>query len=116
MHDGDPQKRVYWARFKPMATLTMKNGVPLEKVDVVSGNAQGRGRSGFPPLYCLSCKIATPAQPCSDSGSQTIFLAVMPITTMCWLSLDKAGISTVFASPSKVNYYLTGGQECVSSR
>ncbi|ECH2875816.1 cellulase [Salmonella enterica] len=47
MHDGDPQKARLLAKFKPMATLTIKNGVPPEKVDVASGNAQGTGPVGF---------------------------------------------------------------------
>src|SRR5690606_1129789 len=41
MHDRDPQKARLLARFKPMATLTTKNGVPPEKVDVTSGKPTG---------------------------------------------------------------------------
>ncbi|HFZ8994687.1 TPA: cellulose synthase complex periplasmic endoglucanase BcsZ [Citrobacter freundii] len=47
MHDGDPQKARLLARFRPMATLTGKNGLPPEKVGVASGNAQGTGPVGF---------------------------------------------------------------------
>jgi endoglucanase len=47
MHDRDPQKARLLTRFKPMATLTAKNGVPPESVDVASGKAQGTGATGF---------------------------------------------------------------------
>ncbi len=47
MHDRDPQKARLLARFKPMATLTTKNGVPPEKVDVTSGKPTGDGPVGF---------------------------------------------------------------------
>ncbi|WP_446028396.1 cellulose synthase complex periplasmic endoglucanase BcsZ [Lelliottia amnigena] len=47
MHDRDPQKARLLARFKPMATLATKNGVPPEKVDVTSGKPTGDGPVGF---------------------------------------------------------------------
>nr|WP_318383481.1 cellulose synthase complex periplasmic endoglucanase BcsZ [uncultured Enterobacter sp.] len=47
MHDGDPQKGRLVTRFKPMATLTAKNGVPPETVDVATGKATGTGATGF---------------------------------------------------------------------
>lgn len=47
MHDRDPQKARLLARFKPMAMLTTKNGVPPEKVDAASGKPTGDGPVGF---------------------------------------------------------------------
>ena len=47
MHDSDLQKKRLLARFKPMAALTAKNGVPPEKVNVTTGAAQGSGATGF---------------------------------------------------------------------
>ncbi|MCY1696885.1 cellulose synthase complex periplasmic endoglucanase BcsZ [Lelliottia sp. SL45] len=47
LHDRDPQKARLLARFKPMATLTTKKGVPPEKVDVASGKTTGNGPVGF---------------------------------------------------------------------
>lgn len=47
MHDGDPQKARLITRFKPMAALTAKNGVPPEEVDVATGRATGSGATGF---------------------------------------------------------------------
>lgn len=37
MHDSDPQKARLLARFKPMATVTQRNGVPPETVNVATG-------------------------------------------------------------------------------
>ena len=47
MHDSDPQKARMLARLKPMETMTAKNGVPPEKVDVATGKVQGNGPVGF---------------------------------------------------------------------
>ena len=47
MHDRDPQKARLLAKFKPMATLTAKKGLPPEAVDVATGNAKGDGPVGF---------------------------------------------------------------------
>ncbi len=47
MHDRDPQKARLLARFKPMATLTAKKGLPPEEVDVATGKAKGDGPPGF---------------------------------------------------------------------
>lgn len=47
MHDGDPQKARLLARLKPMETMTAKQGVPPEKVNVATGKAQGNGPVGF---------------------------------------------------------------------
>ncbi len=114
MHDGDPQKARLLARFKPMATLTMKNGVPPEKVDVVSGNAQGTGPVGFSaallPFLQNRDARAVQRQRVADHfpGSDAYYNYVLTLFGQGW-------DHTVFASPSKVNYYLTGA-ECVSSR
>ncbi len=51
-------------------------------------NAQGTGPVGFPPPYCLSCKIATPV-PCSDSGRRP-FSPQRCLLQLCADSLDKA--------------------------
>ncbi len=107
MHDGDPQKARLLARFKPMATLTMKNGVPPEKVDVVSGNAQGTGPVGFSaallPFLQNRDACAVQRQRVADH-----FPGQRCLLQLCADSLWTRLISTVFASPSKVNYYLTG--------
>ncbi|MBM3074288.1 cellulose synthase complex periplasmic endoglucanase BcsZ [Lelliottia sp. RWM.1] len=47
MNDNDPQKARLLARFQPMATVTTKQGVPPEKVDVASGKRTGKGPVGF---------------------------------------------------------------------
>ncbi len=47
MHDQDPQKARLLTRLKPMATLTAKQGLPPERVDVATGNASGQGPVGF---------------------------------------------------------------------
>ncbi|WP_318385474.1 cellulose synthase complex periplasmic endoglucanase BcsZ [Enterobacter sp.] len=47
MHDSDPQKARLLTRFKPMAAITTKNGVPPENVDVATGKADGTGATGF---------------------------------------------------------------------
>jgi endoglucanase len=47
--DEDPQRRVL-ARFKPMAAMTAKQGVPPEKVDVATGKVPGDGPVGFSAL------------------------------------------------------------------
>lgn len=48
MSDKDAQKARLLTRFRPMATMTTKHGVPPEKVDVASGKPRARGRSAFP--------------------------------------------------------------------
>lgn len=47
MNDNDPQKARLLARFKPMATTTIKQGLPPEKVDVATGKRTGDGPVGF---------------------------------------------------------------------
>ena len=47
MNDNDPQKARLLARFKPMATTTIKQGLPPEKVDVATGKRTGNGPVGF---------------------------------------------------------------------
>ena len=47
MNDKDPQKARLLARFKPMATVTAKQGVPPEKVDVATGKRTDKGPVGF---------------------------------------------------------------------
>jgi endo-1,4-beta-D-glucanase Y len=47
LHDKDPQKARLLARFKPMAALTAKKGLPPEEVDVATGKAKGNGPVGF---------------------------------------------------------------------
>ncbi|HCM9138031.1 TPA: cellulose synthase complex periplasmic endoglucanase BcsZ [Enterobacter cloacae] len=47
MNDNDPQKARLLARFRPMAATTTKQGVPPEKVNVVSGARTGNGPVGF---------------------------------------------------------------------
>lgn len=47
MHDSDPQKARMLARLKPMETMTAKQGVPPERVNVATGKAQGNGPVGF---------------------------------------------------------------------
>ena len=47
MHDGDPQKARLLARLNAMASVTAKNGLPPEKVEVASGKTQGDGPVGF---------------------------------------------------------------------
>lgn len=47
MHDSDPQKARMLARLKPMETMTAKQGVPPERVNVATGKVQGNGPVGF---------------------------------------------------------------------
>ncbi|WP_409429814.1 cellulose synthase complex periplasmic endoglucanase BcsZ [Kosakonia sp.] len=47
MHDRDGQKARLLERLKPMATVTAKNGVVPEKVDVATGQVRGDGPVGF---------------------------------------------------------------------
>ncbi|MCR5993548.1 cellulase [Enterobacter ludwigii] len=47
MSDKDAQKARLLTRFRPMATMTTKHGVPPEKVDVARGKPAGKGPVGF---------------------------------------------------------------------
>ncbi len=47
MNEKDPQKPRLLARFRPMAALTDRNGVPPEVVDVATGKTTGNGPVGF---------------------------------------------------------------------
>ncbi|EBF8131275.1 cellulose synthase complex periplasmic endoglucanase BcsZ [Salmonella enterica] len=115
MHDGDPQKARLLARFKPMATLTMKNGVPPEKVDVVSGNAQGTGPVGFSaallPFLQNRDAQAVQRQRVADHfpGSDAYYNYVLTLFGQGW---DQHR----FRFTVKGELLPDWGQECVSSR
>lgn len=47
LDDGDKQKARLLARFKPMATRTIDQGVPPEKTNIATGKTTGNGPVGF---------------------------------------------------------------------
>ena len=47
MADDDPHKARLLKAFQPMADMTIKQGLPPEKVEVQTGNIQGNGPVGF---------------------------------------------------------------------
>ncbi|WP_072037785.1 cellulose synthase complex periplasmic endoglucanase BcsZ [Enterobacter sp. Bisph1] len=47
LHDDDTQKARLLEKFKPMASVTIKNGRVPEKVDVLTGQTHGDGPVGF---------------------------------------------------------------------
>ncbi len=104
------------ARFKPMATLTMRKvAFPPEKVDVVSGNAQrDAGRSGFPPRLRFPAKSrrrgrAATAGRRPFSGSDAYYSYVLTLFGQGW---DQHR----FAFTVKGELLPDWGGECVSSR
>lgn len=80
-----------------------------------AGMRKGRGRSGFPPPYCLSCKIATPG-PCSDSGSQTIFPGSDAYYNYVLTLFGQGWDQHRFRFTVKGELLPDWGGECVSSR
>ncbi|VEA00322.1 endoglucanase [Salmonella enterica subsp. salamae] len=116
MHDGDPQKARLLARFKPDGDVNHKK----RRSTGESGCRQrersrdGAGRvfrrlTAFPAKSRCSGRAAT-------AGSQTIFLAAMPITTMCWSLFGQGWDQHRFRFTVKGELLPDWGQECVSSR
>ncbi len=79
-----------------------------------AGMRKGRGRSGFPPPYCLSCKIATPGRAATAgrrpfSGSDAYYNYVLTLFGQGW---DQHR----FRFTVKGELLPDWGRECVSSR
>ena len=72
MNDNDPQKARLLARFKPMATTTIKQGLPPEKVDVATGKRTGDGPVGFSASLLPFYKTGTRRR-CNASTSPIVF-------------------------------------------
>ncbi|MDM3038792.1 cellulose synthase complex periplasmic endoglucanase BcsZ [Citrobacter sp. CK181] len=114
MHDGDPQKARLLTRLKPMATLTTKNGVPPEKVDVASGKAQGDGPVGFSasllPFLQNRDAQAVQRQRVADNfpGSDAYYSYVLTLFGQGW---DQHR----FRFTAKGELLPDWGQECASS-
>lgn len=79
MSDKDAQKARLLTRFRPMATMTTKHGVPPEKVDVASGKPAGKGPVGFSAAM-LPFYSSVMRRRYSASALQIIFPIIMPIT------------------------------------
>jgi endoglucanase len=81
MHDSDPQKARLLARLKPMETMTAKQGVPPEKVNVATGKAQGMAL-WVSRRYCCRFYRIVMLRRCSVSGWRITSPAKTPITVM----------------------------------
>lgn len=82
LNNDDKQKARLLARFKPMETQTIKQGLPPEKPTSPAVKPPATARSVSRPRCCRFCKMTTPAR-CSASASSIIIPARMPTTARC---------------------------------
>ncbi|MCG5046414.1 cellulase [Enterobacteriaceae bacterium 155047] len=114
MHDQDPQKARLLARFKPMATITAKTGLPPEKIDIISGKTTDNGPVGFSasllPFLQNRDEQAVQRQRVADHfpGNDAYYSYVLTLFGQGW---DQHR----FRFTAKGELHPDWGQECASS-
>ena len=108
MNDNDPQKARLLARFKPMATTTIKQGLPPEKVDVATGKRTGDGPVGFSPppsVFTKPGRASGARQHVADRFPDNNALLQLRSDPL-WTRWDQHR----FRFTVQVNYYRTGAR------